>query len=75
MAALNKMTLDPVKEDEINPISVKTLKPSKKINMVQGQNDDDQQDNVLAGKFYQNLQQNINNDEKDDLDNEEDATD
>ena len=79
MAALNKMTLDPVKEDEISPISVKTLKPSKKqekkINMVQGQNDDDQQDNILAGKFYQNLQQNINNDEKDDLDNEEDATD
>lgn len=77
MQTLNKMTLKPIIEDENKSDDKKILKPSKSQNFLAGKSqtteqendgvdDEDIQDSELASKFYQNLQQNIDNDDVDD---------
>lgn len=78
MSTLNKMTLEPIKEgeesdDDKKEDSKKILKSSEQQS-AKTETDpvsEDQEDTDLANKFYQNLQQNIDNEEADDSDHED----
>lgn len=72
IATLNQMKIEPIEEEP----QEKKLKPSKQQvsiveqneNDIPGEDKEDEQDEILAQKFYNNLQQNINNDDADDPD-------